>query len=417
MTMPNAQKQDTQAGTLTPEESTNTPRIRNQGQLHGHLDALLPCLYLTQACGARNWHPDQRWTHTTPGLFSIVPRCAKDPVEDPVDGCTAVKVESRHGLVLPVHACRNPTTRTALQTIAKWLGDQRADTVCDRRKWIQEQLEAAFGGTLHLADREDLNGLFEINFSPDLFQQLNADFSYITGVIDNPKGHVQITATSRFDWRSYGELMEWYHCHYQDEYPLRVWGTFDLFFVSDPHLFPAWFNRRWIRAGLSRPLEDPSRWFVIRPGLHDANLLLRLEMDMYGWAFLHLGLDEITETIYLSEVYDPFERLIAWGYAIVLGDLPVQIEINTERCLVQLIALATDNPERILLRVTSQHPEHILLEGIVSRSVFTTALKTELLRFFTVEFDPDHWDGLEDDAGHLFSPLKNRALKHMWLST
>ena len=75
-------------------------------------------------------------------------------------------------------------------------------------------------------------------------------------------------------------------------------------------------------------------------------------MQKYGWAKLHLTLDAVTATIYLSDVFDPFNELVAWGREIDEGDLPIQIEIDEEGQEAVLTVLRTEDPERVLLRVT-----------------------------------------------------------------
>ena len=141
-------------------------------------------------------------------------------------------------------------------------------------------------------------------------------------------------------------------------------------------------------------------------------------MRQSGWAKLHLGIDAVTATIHLSDVFDPFDELVAWGREIDEGDLPVQMEIDEEGEEAVLTVLRTENPERVLLRVTRRYTGGILLEGIVARTALAAALKTELLRFFTKEFDPRHWDrpggGDSEDEG---IQVKDRALNHAWLAT
>lgn len=145
------------------------------------------------------------------------------------------------------------------------------------------------------------------------------------------------------------------------------------------------------------PAEEPSKWFVLRSGLPDAKIGIRLEMEEYGWAKLHLTLDDVAATIHLSEVFDPFGEMVAWGREIDEGDLPIQMEIDEEGQEAVLTVLRTEKPERVLLRVTRKYSDEVLLEGIVARATLATALKTELRRFFTTEFDPQHWDMERDD--------------------
>jgi hypothetical protein len=168
---------------------------------------------------------------------------------------------------------------------------------------------------------------------------------------------------------------------------------------------------------LITPAEEPSKWFVIRPGLPDAGISIRLEMREYGWAKLHLTLDAVTATIHLSDVFDPFDELVAWSREIDEGDLPIQMEIDEEGQEAVLTVLRTENRERVLLRVTRKYSDEVLLEGITARATLAAALKAELRRFFTMEFDPEHWDtGRDDDPEDDYIQTKDRVLNHAWLA-
>ncbi|WP_420886925.1 hypothetical protein [Candidatus Dactylopiibacterium carminicum] len=118
-------------------------------------------------------------------------------------------------------------------------------------------------------------------------------------------------------------------------------------------------------------------------------------------------------------MFDPFPELVAWGREIGEGDLPIEMEIDEEGQEAVLTVLRTDDPQRVLLRVTRKYENTTLLEGIMARATLAAALKAELLRFFAVEFDPQHWDlrgdpeDIEDD--HVF--VKDTVLNHPWLAT
>lgn len=213
--------------------------------------------------------------------------------------------------------------------------------------------------------------------------------------------------------------MEWYHSLCGPD-RFGAWSVLTPFFVSgNAGALHSYSTERWTRARLHRPAEEPSRWFSIRPGLPDAQIGIRLEMRKYGWAKLHLTLDAATATIHLSEVFDPFGEMVAWGREIDEGDLPIQMEIDEEGQEAVLTVLRTENPERVLLRVTRKYADEVLLEGIVARAALAAALKSEMRRFFTTESDPQHWnlagDELNEEDGHV--QVKDRVLNHAWLAT
>lgn len=159
---------------------------------------------------------------------------------------------------------------------------------------------------------------------------------------------------------------------------------------------------------------------MIRPDLPDAEICIRLEMEEYGWAKLHITLDAVSVTIHLSEVFDPFYELVAWGQKIDEGDLPIQMEIDEEGQEAILTVLRTDNPDSVLLRVTRKFPDEVLLEGIVLRTALASALKIELRRFFMIDFDPQHWDLRGNEIHDEDNPpvqVKDQILNHAWLSS
>ena len=159
--------------------------------------------------------------------------------------------------------------------------------------------------------------------------------------------------------------------------------------------------------------EDPSKWFVIRPDLHDAEVGVRLEMGEYGWAYLHLTLGTTAVKIWLSQVFDPFNELVAWGRKVEEGDIPVQMEIDEEGSERVLTVLRTEDPTRVLFRVAEKYADDIQLEGIVSRAALAASLKAELRRFFSSEFDPNHWDEEEADEDYVLT--RDRVLNHPWM--
>ncbi|MBH2008928.1 MAG: hypothetical protein I8H71_04415 [Xanthomonadaceae bacterium] len=54
----------------------------------------------------------------------------------------------------------------------------------------------------------------------------------------------------------------------------------------------------------------------------------------------------------------------------------------------------------------------------MGRAALAAALKAELRRFFTTEFDPQHWDLRGDDAPEDdFVQVKDCVLNHAWLAS
>ena len=381
--------------------------VRNCGPLLGRLDELLPCLYIAQY-GASSQDLRARLTDAAPGLFAVGARTGGD----------RPGVAPRVGLLLPLSRCRDAKARASLLEIPALIDGAVSTTVSEKRSAVQDRLNAAFGGDLVIADDESLDGFFALTPSAGLFQRLHESFDYVTEVVDNAAGVVRVTGISHFHWRSHGELMEWYH-RLRGSDRFGAWSALTPFFVcGNTGGLHSYSLDRWARAGLSRPADEPAKWFVLRPGLPDAQLGVRLKMGQYGWATLELTLADTTAKIDLSNVFDPFPELLAWGREIDEGDLPVEMQIDEEGLIAVLTVLRTDDPQRVLLRVTHTYENKRLLEGIVSRATLAAALKAELIRFFKTEFDPRHWDAQGDpepDDDNI--QTKDIVLNHPWVAS
>ncbi|MCB1615948.1 MAG: hypothetical protein KDI30_08040, partial [Pseudomonadales bacterium] len=339
---------------------------RNCGQLLGQLDELLPFIYIAQY-GASDHDLGAHATDVATGLFAVGKQTGGD----------RPGVAFRVGLVLPVHRCRDEKVRTTLLEIPALVNGTKNSTLSDRRYAVQAKLDSAFDGELMIEDREDLDGFFALKPGSGLFKRLHESFDYVISVLDNPAGAVHVTETSTFHWQSYGELMDWYH-GLRGPSRFGTWSPLTPFYVcDDTGALHSYSTDRWGRQGLIKPAEEPSKWFVIRPGLPNANPVVRFEMEEYVWAKLHLTLDAVTVSIRLSDVFDPFPELVAWGREIDGGDLPIGMEIDEEGQIAELSVLRTENPARVLLRVARDHGEDILLEGIVDRATLASALKSE----------------------------------------
>jgi hypothetical protein len=379
---------------------------RNAGQLFGRLNEVLPFIYIAQY-GASDRDLRERATDEAAGLFAIGKQTGGD----------RPGIAPRVGLVLPINLCRDEKLRTLLLEIPALIDDTKNTTMSDRRRAVQAKLDEAFGGELMIEDCGGIDGFFALTPGPGLIKLLHESFDYITSVLDNPAGAVHVTETRNFHWRSYGELMEWYN-GLRGSGRFGEWSALTPFFVcGDIGYLQSYSTDRWARGRLITPAEDPSKWFVVRPGLPNANLSVRLEAEDSGWAELHLTLDATTVSIYLSDVFDPFPELVAWGREIDEGDLPIAMEIDEEGQIAVLTVLRTENPARVLLRVTRNYENEILLEGVVDRATLASALKSELRGFFTTEFDSQYWDMRRAaDPEDVYVKTRDWVLEHPWLN-
>ena len=159
---------------------------------------------------------------------------------------------------------------------------------------------------------------------------------------------------------------------------------------------------------------------VTQPNLTNAHINLRLVMEQHRWANLDVTIGTSTIKIWLSQDDDPFCGLVEWGQGIEEGNLPLHLEIDEEDTTKMLTVLCTEDPARVLLRIADPDPDPgsngIFLEGTVSRVALATLLKEELRRFFTFEFDPDHWEKYEKEFNPSYVSIRDRVLGHLWLA-
>ena len=128
---------------------------RNAGQLLGRLDEILPFIYFAQY-GASDRDLRERTTDEATGLFAIGARTGGD----------RPGIAPRVGLVLPISLCRDEKVRTTLLEIPALIDGTKNTTMSDRRRAVQANLDAAFGGELMLEDREGLDGFFALKPVP-----------------------------------------------------------------------------------------------------------------------------------------------------------------------------------------------------------------------------------------------------------
>ncbi|MBF0582675.1 MAG: hypothetical protein HQL80_00425 [Magnetococcales bacterium] len=181
---------------------------------------------------------------------------------------------------------------------------------------------------------------------------------------------------------------------------------------------------------------------MTQPNLTDAHVNLKLVMQQHRWANLDVTIGTSTIKIWLSQDCDPFLGLVEWGQCIEDGNLPIHLEIDEEGTVKLLTVLHTEDPACVLLRIADPDPDPdpdsdpdpdpdpdpdsdpgphpdsngIFLEGIVSRLTLATLLKEELRRFFTLEFDPDHWEKYEKEFNPSYVSIRDRVLGHSWLA-
>lgn len=380
-------------------EPKSRKTIRNCGAILGRLDEMVPFLFLAQL-GRGTAQAKRRRTESHSGLF-VLGRAT---------GGSHPGVALNDGLILPLSLCHDNDARNALLDVLPLLGRGSVAKVADRRRKIQEILNAAFQDDLRIFARKPLSGFLELAASRGFFHRLHESFEYVVEVEDDPAGLAHIRSSEPFPWTSHGDLMEWYHgLGYRWGTP---WEPFTPYFVTDgTEPLTSYLLEARARDGVNIPQEFLATWFTIRNDVRDSHFGVRLEMGRHGWVFLHLEVGSSSLKIDMSEVFDPLEVFVAWCQLIDEGDVPVEMEVDEEGTDKVLTVLNTDDPERVLFRVKDLYGQEIFLESVVSRPTMASTLKQEVYRFFTQEFDTKHWDGRHPGEERR---VQERILSNSW---
>lgn len=150
-------------------------------------------------------------------------------------------------------------------------------------------------------------------------------------------------------------------------------------------------------------------------------LTINLKMYEHGWAGLIFQTDEQKCHINLSDVFDPFKEIVAWGESIDQGTLPAILEIDEEGHIMILSAKSLDffhDQAMIELTCIGSHLNKIYLSYHFNRNDFAALLKQEIIRFFQEDFNPSHWSEYDyDPKDEVWKPatLMQDILNHPWI--
>lgn len=146
------------------------------------------------------------------------------------------------------------------------------------------------------------------------------------------------------------------------------------------------------------------------------NLRFHLEMSEHGWADLYFDYQGKYYNIALSDVFDPFKDLVHWVDDIAQNRLPVIIEINEEGHTAQLSATLIKNDD-IEFVVKSVNFDEQFFTITINQQALVRAFQIEIKRFFSQDFDPNHWDkrGFDEEDEEFYQDgLKEWVLNHQW---
>lgn len=140
---------------------------------------------------------------------------------------------------------------------------------------------------------------------------------------------------------------------------------------------------------------------------------IHFKMHHYGWAALHLNCDGINVLIDLSDVFDPFQDLVNWGWNIQQNILPASININEEGHIVTIIASNSKTENTLSIQLKSRSFKYTFK---IDRLGFCHIFKQEVKRFFKDEFNTNEWEEMNDEGNLPFYNIKDWVLNHIWIN-
>ncbi len=357
------------------------------GGIRGDISELLPFIYLFHrgSMGRQGNFPNKKRLE---GIFAV------NEVRN--HGCYY-----KHGVILPLATCKDENIRATLARLKETLTfDLDCNNAGARRNQADQLLSPVFGNRVRLAKDAAMDGYVEFARDSSFFQILAENFQYLTEIMDSPTegGHAVPTAFQPFPHTTYGSYLEWFYQQTGD----GGWGWShcvpSLVFDSACEVYEYFEHKR----DLIRPPSILERHFRIAPKVKDQRVSTQFLMDCWGDIQLLLTVGDTKVKINLSNAFPPLESLIEWLKAIDREDAPVQFEIDEEGTEKTLSAYPTATEDRILFRVTDRYAdkdESPFIDDIVDRRQLIAAFKSELVRFFQHNFDPEAWHGREFAPG------------------
>lgn len=147
--------------------------------------------------------------------------------------------------------------------------------------------------------------------------------------------------------------------------------------------------------------------------LNRSSISIELKMFDHGWAALNFKYDQLEISIDLSDVYDPFQDLVNWGWNIQQNILPTTIEIDEEGHVIKIVAENSIIEDQLIIRFIAKSFTHTIK---VNKYFFLNTLKQEIKRFFKDEFNTNEWEEMNEEGNLPFYNIKDWVLNHIWIN-
>lgn len=138
---------------------------------------------------------------------------------------------------------------------------------------------------------------------------------------------------------------------------------------------------------------------------------IHFEMRQYGWAALHFNCDGVNVLVDLSDVFNPFQDLVIWGWRIQQNILPALINIDEEGHITTIIAKEF-HENTLSIQFKGKNSNHTFK---VDKMDFCHALKQEIKRFFNEEFNKNEWEEMNPERNQPYCCIKDWVLNHNWI--
>ena len=328
------------------------------------------------------------------------------------------RVAFHTGLILPLARCKDAALRRQLEMLSSAFqsDESRASTDPVRMALGESMLaNSPWADVLRLDTQFSARGECVFEATPGLVPLLRRHFEYVRELADDPRGDAVPAAFARFPAESYGNLMEWYHglMPSQSGWRRAIWDRLRFALVFDDNADAA------VSFGATQGLEtnvalDLERLLGDREVAGADAIGVRLEMGEFGWIYCHLSAHNACTSHRFSEVYPPFDDLLAWCKAVRDDRTPIAFSFQEEGPDTNFEAHRI-GPDRVLFLVRQKYGGGIHLACVCSASGLAERFRVELASFFRGRFDPEHWIE-RDDAEDKTVSVRSRMLEDPWLA-
>lgn len=322
----------------------------------------------------------------------------------------------RTGMILPIARCKDAALRRQLELLAlTFCSDEsraRSDPV--RMALAESMLKnSPWAEVLRVDGRFGSLGECAFHATQALVPLLKENFEYVRELDDDPRGDAVPLAHASFPADSYGNLMEWYHGLSESGpgWMQSIWNRLSVALVFDDNAdaFTSFGATHELEKDVALDLER-----LLAPAPVVRMVEIKLEMRQYGWIDCCLSAGGATTSHSLSEVFPPFDNLLAWCKAVRDDRTPVAFSFDEEGRNTNFEAHRL-GPDRVLFLVRETYGGKIHLSCVCSAGALAEAFRCELAAFFRDRFDPQHWSEYTE-PDYKGAPLLARMVNDPWLA-